>query len=264
MYALQTAERIRVSVRCAIVSCAVTHANALTIAALRKQPTVIASEPMSASFLKHSEEQTVVAIETVRAAIGQFTEPQPEFRDWGVVAAANFFGRIQIARSITAYPTDGAWGVSPHLIPHQSLHAISGTLSQSLKAYGPNFGVGGGPNSVREALLLAASLLADSSLPGLWLILTGYESERIPSADANVTPTPNCCGIAMALRPTIDATYGPELRLGEAANDDAIRWLAEPQLDAIAEAVAQRQSTRWRVGGRIVAELDFAGDLEAR
>ena len=114
------------------------------------------------------------------AALEQQGWQTRSFAAWGVIAAPNFFGRVSNAQSIQRFQAEGAWGVSPHLIPHQSLHGLAGTLSQALKIHGPNFGVSGAPNAGLDALLIAAAMLADGSLPGLWVVLTGHESELIP------------------------------------------------------------------------------------
>jgi hypothetical protein len=169
------------------------------IAQWRKQPVWAGGQKIPASFLKHAEDQTVLALMTVLQAIELHGYYDYSFADWGVIAAPNLFGRITMAQTIQRYQEEGAWGVSPHLIPHQSLHAMSGTISQALKIYGPNFGVGGGPNDGSETFLVAAAMLTDHQLPGLWVVLTGYESEWIPSPDGRPTPAPICQCVALAL-----------------------------------------------------------------
>jgi len=172
-------------------------------------------ERLSVSFLKHSEDQTVLALHAVLTTIADAGWQHQSFVDWGVVAAPNFFGRISIARTAERFQTEGAWGISPHLIPHQSLHAVSGTISQALQIHGPNFGVGGGPNSGADAFLLAATLLADGGPPGLWLILSGYEAELVP-VPVNATPAPHCHGVALALTAAGENTDGRFLSIHHA------------------------------------------------
>ena len=152
------------------------------IAALRKNPGLPDDKPLPAGFLKNADEQTVLALAALGRALKTLGRPVVSYENWGVIAAANLFGRAGMAQGLLNFRKDGAWGISPHLIPHHSLHAISGTISQALHIHGPNFGIGGGPNAVAEALLVAATLLSDDTLPGLWVVLSGHEPESIPTA----------------------------------------------------------------------------------
>ena len=124
------------------------------------------------------------------------------FRDWGVVAAPRFLGQPAMAAALKRFQAEGAWGVSPHLIPHRSLHSISGTVSQALKIHGPNFGVGGGPGGPADALLAAAAMLEGQHLPGVWLVLRlpWTPSRRRTKRDGR-RPGGMCVGLALALRP---------------------------------------------------------------
>ena len=97
--------------------------------------------------------------------------------------------------------------MSPHLIPHRSLHSLSGTVSQALKVHGPNFGSGGGPHGAADALLTAAALLNGSRLPGVWVVLTGWDPEPATDAAGQVLSQENLCNaVALALVPTLSAT----------------------------------------------------------
>ncbi len=261
MLATQTTTQLNISARCAITAWATVRANPQAIAKWRKQPLTIGPEVLSTSSLKHADNQTVTALEAVRVAQEHFAGTRPDFRHWGVIAGTNFLGRERCARSILAYPTDGAWGVSPHFIPHQSIHAISGTISQALQSHGPNLGVGGGPNAVPDTFLLAASLLIDAAMPGLWLVLVGHESECIPGLGGDLA-APDCLSIALALVPTTNSAPGCELRFRDLRDDDSLHWKTEPTLDSCANAIAQRQSSVWRLGGTVVAEIDFVGHPE--
>src|SRR5205823_2855913 len=99
------------------------------------------------------------------------------FTDWGVLAAPRYLGRSAMAVALQRFAAEGAWGLSPHLIPHHSLHSVSGTISQALKINGPNIGVGGGPGSGAEAFLAATALLSAGQVPGVWVVLTGWDPE---------------------------------------------------------------------------------------
>jgi hypothetical protein len=159
-------------------------------------------EPFAPSFLKHSDEQTVVALAAVFDAIRRWDLGAFPFDDWGVLAAPRFLGRETIAAAVERFLQEGAWGVSPHVIPHRSLHSMSGTLSQALKLHGPNFGVGGGPHAASEAALMATAVLADRKAAGLWLVITGWNPELVPSRGGGFLThdgVPICRAVALAL-----------------------------------------------------------------
>jgi hypothetical protein len=212
---------LETTVRCRVAACAAQRGDAETIAQWRKQPVVIGAEKMPISFLKHSEDQTILALKTVLRAIELHGCSEWSFADWGVIAAPNLFGRVSIAQTIQRYQQEGAWGVSPHLIPHQSLHAMSGTISQALKIYGPNFGISGGPNAGPDAFLIAGAMMVDGQLPGMWLVLTGYQSEWIPALDGRPTTAPMCQAVALALIPGEPNAAGLHLSLGQVRTDAA-------------------------------------------
>jgi hypothetical protein len=173
--------------------------------ALRRQPGPVTGEPLPSAFLRHADEQTVVGLTAVYQAIHDHQLPA-SFRAWGVVAAPRFIGRPAMAGSLERYPIEGAWGVSPHMIPHRSLHSISGTVSQALKIHGPNFGVGGGPGGEAEVLLTAASLLYARKLPGIWMVLTRLDPELSPAPGGVPAEGSFVQGMALALVPVSPAT----------------------------------------------------------
>jgi hypothetical protein len=183
---------------------------------LRRQPGPVSGEPLPPAFLKHADEQTVAGLTAVYQAIHDHGLRQAfpaGFRDWGVVAAPRFLGRPAMAASLQRYLAEGAWGVSPHMIPHRSLHSVSGTVSQALKVHGPNFGVGGGPGAEAEALLVAAALLVRRRLPGVWVVLTRLDPELPPDDSGRPTAGTFCQGLALALAPAQDDRPGFRLRL---------------------------------------------------
>ncbi|MHB1423224.1 MAG: hypothetical protein ACYC3I_08530 [Gemmataceae bacterium] len=169
---------------------------------LRRKPGPVPGEPLPTYFLKHADEQTVAALCAVYHAIHEAGLQTTCFRDWGVVAAPLFLGRAAMAAALQRFAVEGAWGVSPHLIPHRSLHSISGTISQALKIHGPNFGVGGGPGGQSEILLAATALLEGKGLPGVWVVLTGLEPELPPDEAGRLVPGTQAVGQALALTRT--------------------------------------------------------------
>jgi hypothetical protein len=93
--------------------------------------------------------------------------------------------------------TEGAWGVSPQVVPYHALHAVSGAISQALALRGPNFGAGGGPGAVGEALVGALALLESLSLPGVWVAGTRLMPEG--RLDAAGQPEGECRAEAVVL-----------------------------------------------------------------
>ncbi len=246
------------AIRCHVAAHATLRAPAEMIDPLRRQPCSPGPQPLPASLLKHSEDQAVVALTTVLRAIVRAGWEGRSFADWGVVAAANLFGRCGIAQTVQRFVEEGAWCVSPHLIPHQSLHAVSGTLSQALKCYGPNFGIGGGGQSCRDAFLLAATLLADARVPGLWLVLTGHEREYIPIENGQpAAPPPVCESAALALTRAADADGGLTLRVGPDDRQGS-ELLPEFRLTDLIEELTQHEqpAATWRLGTMGWVELE--------
>jgi hypothetical protein len=164
------------TVACALAAYGTVRASAEDLPALRQMAGPFGG-PLPPSFLKHSDEQTVVGLAAVFQAIRRFGMPEGSFREWGVVAGPRLFGRLAVAHALQRFAAEGAWGVSPHLIPHRSLHSLSGSISQALEIHGPNFGVSGGPDCASETMLAAAALLAEGQVPGTWVILTGWFPE---------------------------------------------------------------------------------------
>jgi hypothetical protein len=190
------------------------------LAALRKNPGLPADRTLSAGFLKNSDDQTVLALTAVGRAMISLGRLTACYQEWGVVAAPNLISRLGTLQSLLAFRKDGAWGISPHLIPHHSLHAVSGTVSQALRIHGPNFGISGGPNAAAEAFLAAATLISENNVPGLWVVLSGHESEWVPQASDYRTGAPTCClAAALALELPGAAGHAAYLHVAADGND---------------------------------------------
>ncbi|HYT90948.1 MAG TPA: hypothetical protein VEL76_19715 [Gemmataceae bacterium] len=195
------------AVCCAVAAQAALCLTADQIAPLRKPIHPVTGEPLAPAFLKNADEQTVAAVAAVFQAIRDYKLERECFTDWGAIAAPRFLGRATMSQVLHRFQQEGAWGISPHHIPHRSLHAVSGTISQALTLHGPNFGVGGGPGADGEAMLIAAGLLAQRAVPGLWVVMSGHTPEMLP-ADPNTPPTPPpdpapiCSVVALALMPS--------------------------------------------------------------
>jgi hypothetical protein len=200
----RTAPEAAGAVCCGVAAYATRAATAEMLPALRQRPGP-AAEAFPGSFLKHADDQTVVGLAAVLEAIQRHGLGATSFDDWGVIAAPRFLGRAALAVALGRFALEGAWGISPHLIPHRSLHSISGTVSQALKIHGPNFGVGGGPDAAGELLVVAGGMLADERLPGVWVVMTGYDPELAPADPAQAQPSaaapppPPAQAVALAL-----------------------------------------------------------------
>ena len=237
------------------------------IAALRLNPAPELSQPSSLSLLKYADDQTVAGLAAVYQAIYHHGLAETDFSEWGVVAAPGYLGRAALAVTLQRLAVEGAWGISPHFIPHHSLHALSGTISQVLKIHGPNFGIEATPRGMAEALTVAATLLATGDLPGLWLVLTEYEPELVPVEPSRKGPSdaeqPACIALALALVP--DAGQASEITLlvcphGASENHSARAawnsWSPLEKVSTLADALGHGlQTWRWRLGSLGWVEL---------
>jgi hypothetical protein len=208
------------------VACDLTAFGRVRVAAdglpeLRRKPGPVCGDPLPASFLKHADEQTVAGLAAVYQAIHDHGLGDTCFTDWGVLAAPCHQGRAALAGALLRFKAEGAWGVSPHLIPHRSLHSLSGAVSLALRIHGPNFGVGGGPGAAREVLPAAVALLARKQLPGIWVVLSTLSEEPAPTPQGDPSPGSVWVGQALALRPAQSDWTGIRLQLG--------RGLSQPE-----------------------------------
>lgn len=248
---------VEAAVRCDVAAWSVLRGSAEEIAHWRKQPVAIGAEKLPVSFLKHADEQTVLALTAVRTALDRAGWQSRSFADWGVIAAPNFLGRISNAGAIQRYQQEGAWGVLPNLIPHLSLHAVSGTISQALKIHGPNFGVGGGANAGPDAFLLAAAMMTDRQLPGLWIVLTGYETEWLPSP-TGPTPAPMCQAVVLALTPLGAGAGDLLLSIGQVSPGEKCDLLVLPEfsLACLSDESSSLAIGKWRLADAHWLELE--------
>lgn len=169
---------------------------------LRRSPPRGRGEPFSAGALKHFDEQTLVVLAALEAAIRDAgLPPDFPFDGWGVLAAPRYLGRAAMVTSMARFHAEGAWGVSPHMVPYRSLHSISGTASQFLQAHGPNFGVGGGAGGVGELFLAGLALLEQVRLPGLWLVASRIEPDGGVGDNGRPAAGASCEALALALAP---------------------------------------------------------------
>jgi hypothetical protein len=247
-------------IACPVAGFGVVRGGSEFLAALRRNPVPAPGEPLPPTFLKHAGEQAIAGLAAVYQAIHNHYLSDKDFERWGVIAAPQFHGRTALAHALQRYAIEGAWGISPHLIPHHSLHALSGTVSQSLKIHGPNFGVGGGPGAVAEALLLAASLLGSGDLPGLWVVLSEHEPEWIPTEPGQSgfgvpgTEGATCTALALALVPDFEQSMGIAFKVCPQADMETFpagaSWPVLTGVGQLADAFADNgfPAGHWRLG----------------
>jgi hypothetical protein len=194
-----------------LAAAGVVAASLAELPALRDQPGGPNAPPVPPRFLRHSDEQTVVGLAAVLQAMDSSALRDACYGDWGVVAAPVFPGRMGGAGTFTKFREGGCAAISPHIIPQNSLHSVAGAISICLGMHGPNFGIGGGPDALAEGLTVALSLVDQSSLPGLWLVLTQWSPEPVPDGRGSTQTETTCHGIALALLP--GAGQGLTLRM---------------------------------------------------
>jgi hypothetical protein len=248
-----------------VASWGTARAELSAIAALRKNLPVWAPKDTPGHFLKHADEQTVLAVAALDNAVQAAGRPISDYRRWVIIAAPRFIGRIAGGATLNRYCRGGGPAISPHLIPQHSLHSISGALSILLATGQPNFGVGGTGNSLVEGLLAAVSFQNRGS-EGAWLIATGWEPEPQLDEAGNCCNQPVCHAIALALHSA--AQYGSCGRLRLLADQqsigssDAHRWDEEAAgLCRWLAADGEYHSFAWKLafGGAIVCDVRKAG-----
>jgi 3-oxoacyl-(acyl-carrier-protein) synthase len=151
---------------------------AVDLPELRERLVATFPETLSSGVLKQCDELTLVALDAVRQAAVALPHKTP---DWGVVASLRSPGRRRMAETLTRFRERGAWGVTPHFIPHSLLHSAPGLIAQALGLRGPSAGFGGTTETEDDALRGAAAWLAGGDLPGAWLVWAGWSRETLAS-----------------------------------------------------------------------------------
>ncbi len=257
MPATLSAPEKAIAVSLGLTGYATARSSSAQIAHLRKNPTLPADVTFPAGFLKNSDEQTVLALATVSQAMISLHQPTASYRDWGVVAAPNLFGRMGIYKGLCDFRREGAWGISPHVAPHLSLHAVSGTISQALGLHGPNFGVGGGPKAAGEAFLSAATLLSENHLPGLWVVMTAHQSECLPIVtDYPTSESATFVAAVLVLKPIKDAKSATSLCVS--GTNAPGQWAEFALAELIQALQSQEPGGRWALPGGGWVQLGMA------
>jgi len=188
-------------------------------------------------LLRYSDEQTIAGTAAVFVAIEEMGLPPEAFEGWGVVAASRYLGRANLSLALRGFLAEGVWSTSPHLIPHFALHSPAGTISLALRLHGPNLGVGGGLYAAAEGFLAALTWISSGSVPGVWLVLSGWNPELIPDRCGRDHSGGECQAMALALVPAGESHGKPTFRVVMGA---AGRPAASPlDLVRLAERLAQ-------------------------
>ena len=231
------------SLCCTLAASASVRVPVADISSLRKLPAPGTSLPIS--LLKNADEQTVVVVSALLQAISRAGRPIEDYADWAVLASPRLIGRDAIAQAIVDYGKEGVWGVSPHIIPHRSLHSTSGTLTLVLGSKGPNYGIGGGPDGEVEGLLGAFSMLHERPISGVWLALSRVEP-LLACDPTTGRPHPNSMVEAVVMGLSLGGT-GTQLKLEMGHSGESL------DLSALARLLESGGSTTLGRIGRLTA-----------
>jgi hypothetical protein len=241
------------AIACAVVSATWQAVPSADLAKLRHQLAAAFSKTLSLGILKQVDDQSLLALHSLKQATENFGPGADDCSAWGLVAAPRLLGRKRIAEALFKFQTEGAWSVSPHIIPHCSLHSLPGLLSQGLKIHGPNIGAGGMPGAEAEALWAGLTFLEGERLEGTWIVLTGWDGE---------TESPNrlCQAVVLGLRRASEHPSLPRLIFFPGGHLSGARPFS---LESAGEAIRQRKDCRWDIGGGAAAMTHGTANLEA-
>jgi hypothetical protein len=180
----------RTSLTASLLGWGTSRADLATIAGLRKKLPAWAPPDTPGHFLKHADEQTVLAVAAIDQAISSSNLDVQQFQNWSIIAAPRFIGRIAGVSTLERFGRGGGPAISPHVIPQHSLHSISGALSILLSSRQPNFGIGGTADSLAEGLLAALTFPANGRT-GALLVATAWELHQLSGL--------SCGGVSVAI-----------------------------------------------------------------
>ena len=201
------------SVECGIAAFGSVALSNDELAQIRKAPESHLGLPLAASVARHCDEQTIAVLSAVAEAVRQLGAQQTDFKSWGIVASTRYLGRSFFSQALEKFDREGPWNTSVQVVPHRSLHSTSSTISLALGCHGPNVGVGGAIDGEGQALLTAAAMLDEFSLPGVWLVLAGWSPELNIDVVGQPTHEARCHALALALKPTSEVPGGLQLRI---------------------------------------------------
>jgi hypothetical protein len=175
------------------------------IDALRHAPAPAGTADLPPRFLRHADEQTVVGIHAVLAAVAEAGLPSTALASCAVLAAPRLAGRPAAARTLSGWAAQGHATVSPHIVPQCSLHAMASAISVALGCHGPHLGVGGGPEAVAEALEVLPWLVRQGGGCRVLMVATGWDDEPALAANGGSAADPVCRAVAVVAEPAAAA-----------------------------------------------------------
>lgn len=153
------------------------------ISGLRPAIQSFLGDRVSVGLLKHADELTLVTLVAIDQAMKRFHLSAEQQTGWGVIANPSTPGRTRMVDTLTKYPIQGAWSVTPHFVPHCMLHSMPGLLTQALDIHGPNMGVGGSASAVEDVCLGMAAWLGCGDTHGGWMVWAKWLTGRMDSPD---------------------------------------------------------------------------------
>lgn len=156
--------------------------------------------PLGLTITKHLDEQAIVILETLHLAVQKSGMLKKEFHNWGTVTSPRHPGRSRLIQTINKFKTEGAWVVSPHIVPFDSLHSHAGLISQVYGIHGPNLGAGGMAGLEGQVFMAALTLLFSQEVTGLWLGWSCWNPEIGPNW-AEVQGEEFCQGVILGITP---------------------------------------------------------------
>lgn len=231
---------------------------------LRKCPPSYPGVELSGHFLKHADEQTIVALLALRQATDRYAFDPRDHADWAIIAAPRFIGRLTGANVIHKFPRGGTSAVAPHIVAQCSLHSISGAASIALGMHGPNVGVGGGEWAIGDGLVAALTLFEAIRVPGVWLLLSEFDSEPIPDEEGRPRNDPTCHAVALALAPGRQGSSLVTLRSGSRSDSPSKRAGTSYPEPTVAEIAACIDASHRGLTSRWGAWLPWGGRAELR
>jgi hypothetical protein len=255
------------SLDCAVTAYATSRLSFDEVNLLRKQSDNLPGA-LGNSVLRHSDEQTLAALATVRDALNQFDSCPEDFRDWGVVCSSRYLGRSAFAQALTKFAIDGPWNVSVQVVPNRSLHSPASMVGLALGCHGPCVGVGGGLDGETDAWITATSLLDQQSLPGMWLVFSGWEPDEHVDLEGNALSESRCTALVMALQPMSVPVHKARLQiqydsLSPAAVEVPAKTTAFRLFERFLSEESDQKPIAAMLGGGLRADLSWAPVIEA-
>ena len=136
----------------------------------------------------------------------------------------------------------------------------------TLGCHGPCVGVGGGLDGETDAWLTAVSLLQQETLPGMWMVFSGWEPEVQMNIEGAWLGETRCTALAMALQPVTGGHDGLRLRVVyDSSAREAIEIPAKSTAISLFEgfsAAGMKSSAMTAMlGGGLRAEIDWPAKL---